>query len=434
MRQPDRKECLDYFRSRPVYEKLFRKFRKKYESLGHFGGSVVLTDLTREEKAQLGGFLQKDVTAQKSVTVSAERLTRALSDSKFSDFTWEEILEAYFRGPLSSNKDRRQQEDEERRLFFQNILEHCEAGPGRQWLSALIEEKADGFRMLLQQYHEDKENLRQSLIHVLRAIAMLPCLTGKTERLPVFAASVTGNPHYFDEGALGERLLSAFMRGYIPAEADAGKRQGREERKWLWYRAGIVMDDLSNYTLAYGIRAQRKDGPEHPGFTGFYDVREPVLLTLLTVGQLQSARAGEGAGGRIYVVENPAVFSILTAERPEIAAVCTNGQPRLATLALMDMLCESHTFYYAGDFDPEGLLIAQRLQERYGQALRFWNYEASHYLYNLSDVSLNATRLKKLEGVHAEGLQEIKRAMYEKKRAAYQEKLVGVYLDSIKTN
>ena len=28
-------ECLDYFRQRPVYEKLFQKFREKYASLGH---------------------------------------------------------------------------------------------------------------------------------------------------------------------------------------------------------------------------------------------------------------------------------------------------------------------------------------------------------------------------------------------------------------
>lgn len=26
-------ECLDYFRQRPVYEKLFQKFREKYASL-----------------------------------------------------------------------------------------------------------------------------------------------------------------------------------------------------------------------------------------------------------------------------------------------------------------------------------------------------------------------------------------------------------------
>ena len=40
-------ECLQYFRERPVYEKVFQKMRGKYESLGHIGGKVVLTGLSR---------------------------------------------------------------------------------------------------------------------------------------------------------------------------------------------------------------------------------------------------------------------------------------------------------------------------------------------------------------------------------------------------
>ena len=55
-------ECLQYFRERPVYEKVFQKMRGKYESLGHIGGKVVLTGLSLQDKSQLGGFLQKDYT------------------------------------------------------------------------------------------------------------------------------------------------------------------------------------------------------------------------------------------------------------------------------------------------------------------------------------------------------------------------------------
>lgn len=57
---------------------------------------------------------------------------------------------------------------------------------------------------------------------------------------------------------------------------------------------------------------------------------------------------------------------------------------------------EEHEFYYAGDFDPEGLLIAQRL--------------------------------KKLERVRFSELQEIKELMLREKKAAYQEAMMGEYL------
>ena len=56
----DKKECRAYFLERSVYKKLFAKIQEKYAGIGHFGGTFLLDDLTKEEKEQLGGFLQKD--------------------------------------------------------------------------------------------------------------------------------------------------------------------------------------------------------------------------------------------------------------------------------------------------------------------------------------------------------------------------------------
>ena len=73
-------ECLDYFRQRSVYEKLFQKFKEKYASLGHMGGKAVLSGLTLAEKQDLSGFLQKDYTENKTVTVSAGLLEMCIRD------------------------------------------------------------------------------------------------------------------------------------------------------------------------------------------------------------------------------------------------------------------------------------------------------------------------------------------------------------------
>ena len=43
-------ECVCYFKERSVYKKLFGKVCEKYHSLGHLGGSVTMTGLTKEEK------------------------------------------------------------------------------------------------------------------------------------------------------------------------------------------------------------------------------------------------------------------------------------------------------------------------------------------------------------------------------------------------
>ena len=102
------------------------------------------------------------------------------------------------------------------------------------------------------------------------------------------------------------------------------------------------------------------------------------------------------------------------------------GQPRLATLLLLDFLKEKHSFYYHGDFDPEGLLIAQRLKERYGERLRLWNYRADWYERYLSDVNLSEVRMRKLEKVYLPELLEVKMQMQKRKRAAYQEAMLDM--------
>ncbi len=206
--------------------------------------------------------------------------------------------------------------------------------------------------------------------------------------------------HYFDVGTVAEKLLLTMLSSYLQEEKDI-KLSETERKSQIFYRAGILKDDLSNDTLAYGIRAWKQDGSLHEGIEGFSKEGEPVRLTLRTIGNLQSASARQE---RIYLMENPAVFSVLVKKYPDCAAICVNGQPRLATLLLLDFLKENHTFYYQGDFDPEGLLIAQRLKERYGERFKLWNYRVDWYEQYLSNVELSEVRMKKLEKVSLPGI------------------------------
>ena len=108
--------------------------------------------------------------------------------------------------------------------------------------------------------------------------------------------------------------------------------------------------------------------------------------------------------------------------------MCGNGQTRLATLVLLDLFGSDAEFWYAGDYDPEGLLIAQRLKERYGERLHFWQYRREFYEKYRSDVEISDRSIKKLDRVYREELQDIKQAMKRQKKAAYQEAMLGEYL------
>lgn len=431
-----RQECLEYFKARPVFRKLFEKMRAKYVGLGRLGGTVTLNGLTAEEKQQLGGFFQKDYAENKAVTVSGKLMEKALGSSRFAGLSWEEILEGYFGEPLVARKDLKQQKERTREMFFRAILDECAENRGKAWLETVLSGHGGGYAMILQQYKENPQKLKDTLQNVLKGIGRLPAFCGeaqgdpgKKELLPVFAANVTGDPHYFDQGTAGERLLTAFLESdfgeHKNRSAFAGNRSGlsaAEYKKKLFYEAGILKDELSNDVLAYGIRGWRNNGEEHKGIQGFYSMKEPVKLTLQTLGGLSSIRGADQAP--VYVVENPAVFSILVRQYPNRTFICGNGQVNLAVLVLMDQLAEHHTFRYAGDFDPEGLLIAQRLKLRYEDKLQFWNYQTELYEAYKSNVTLNAERLKKLERVVLPELEEIKKALKKEKRAAYQEAMI----------
>lgn len=415
-------ECMLYFKARPVYKKLFLKMRDKYAGFGHFGGTAMLTSLSREEKSQLGGFFQRDYTSNKTITISADLMKKCLESSKFAGLTWELILETYFGEPLQVKKEIELAESKRREDYFAEILESISDESGREWLRSILEEKKEGYLLITQLYKESPEELRSILTYVTTGIAKLKVFQDKKQKelLAVFSANVTGNPHYFDEGKTGEKLLF----NYLGERNFDLKQEGlsrAEYKNRIYYEAGILKDEVSNDALAYGIHGWKPDGGLHEGIEGFLENREPVKLTLQTIGRLEKVC---GQSSQVYVVENPAVFSVLIREYPQRTVICGNGQLRLAVLILMDKFSCDTVFWYAGDFDPEGLLIAQKLKVRYGERLKLWKYEADLYETYLSEVELSDRRMKKLEQVSVQELQEIREAMYKKRRSAYQESMM----------
>lgn len=421
-------ECVAYFRERPVYGRLFQAVWEKYRGLGHLGGSVTLSGLSAEDARQLGGFLQKNCEGKRTLAVSANTLEKALADSRFSTLTWEEILQAYFGKALVSKSQQRQLEQSEREAFFFRILKNTKEHSGKAWLQECLQMQNEGKSLLMKHYRENSEELARVLRLVLDAVPELPFLRAgntKKELLAVFAARTTLDPHFFDSGTLGEQLLTAFLRYALP---DSGERSAflAEEKAALFYEAGLLKDALSNDVLVYGIHALTADGQYHEGIEGFTARHEPVKLTLMTLGNLKKVLT---AGGKVvYIVENPAVFSTLINVWQDEVIVCGNGQMRLAALVLLDLFdCDTH-FFYAGDYDPEGLVIAQRLHRRYEGRVHMWNYRREYYNKYKSDVLISDKRLKKLEKIDLEELSEIKEALQEEKRAVYQEAMLREYL------
>ena len=83
--------------------------------------------------------------------------------------------------------------------------------------------------------------------------------------------------------------------------------------------------------------------------------------------------------------------------------------------------------WYCGDFDPEGLQMAQRMLRRC-PGLKLWHYEVQDYIKALSNKSFNARRRRILESCGCEELAAIQHRMLQDQRCGYQEKLLEDYL------
>lgn len=423
-------EAVEYFKKKPVYEKLFNEFKKKYESHGKIGGIAVLTGLSTGDKEDISGFLMKDFTSEEEVRVSAKLFEKALLKSRFSSLTTLDILTHYFGIKLRTNKEKSEENEGKRAEYLAELTGYTDKAYIKEWLTGVFCTGADGAVVIARSYNADKNELKIILQKLIKAIPMLPYFQGgkKKELLAVFAAQAAGNPHFFDDNTLAGNLLTAFLRDYFRFgyEDDLSEAENRSN---VLFKAGIVKDTLSNDVIAYGIRGRCVDGSLHQGMEGFLHQKEPVKLSLLTLANLEETFTNS-VDRRVYIVENPAVFSILTSRFPEKAFICSYGQIRRAVFMLLDLFDKNTVFSYAGDFDPEGLLIAERLKKRYGERLIFWKYETDIYLKYMSEEKLTKQRIKKLDGVRDATLLKIAELMREEGRAAYQESMLEEYVNS----
>ena len=89
--------------------------------------------------------------------------------------------------------------------------------------------------------------------------------------------------------------------------------------------------------------------------------------------------------------------------------------------------------HYAGDIDPEGLGIAQKLSLRYPKYTRFWKMGLDDYYKSIADVEISMERLKKLDSIFVSDLIPVAEKIREKKQPGYQEALVTEMIEELKT-
>lgn len=422
--------AVSYFKSRPGLHRMLVKVREKYQSLNHLGGSIQLTKLTLEEKDHLGAFFQKSLQYQKSLTIPVSKIEYQLARTRYAGLSFKEILDAYFEEDIIGNQVVKIQYLENREKNFLEWLEMFAEGKGKFWLEDALETDNPVRRYIYQKYKEDELNCFHHLSIVVLALNELPYKSVHPKKVAQFSAEITGDPHFFDVGSEGEKWLTFALASVLGKNANS--IQSAEKRAELYFQFGLIRDTLFNFTFCYQIEVYKRGKEPHRGIRGNNLEDEAQIITLETLSQVEEVCCHKGY---VYVVENPTVFHALVKERSSRQAVsllCTNGQPNISSLVLLDLIVQAgQTIYYSGDFDPEGLRIAESLKSRYGSQLQFWRLTPDDYRSALSKKDLTPLQLKKLEKLVSEELIILAEMMKELKRAGYQESITQYYLDDI---
>lgn len=427
-------EAVDFFKGEKAYDKLFRAFRKKYESLGRIGGTVRVNQFTDAELEEIAGFFGVPAGRLKAkASISMAAFDAQLADTRFGDVGLKAVLDAYFAETIMSNKQKRRREQEQ--LYstlhalkgqYPNLafwLDDLLAGPGeRRWMLQLAEKDAVYFERLVDVLSE--------------AFDMLP---GAPERLPLFSQRVTGNPHAFDlHTDLGRLLLHVLalessgrpVQPERPEQPDRGCADtpftvpaSTEGVNALLQQYNIYRDDLLNYVTASGFFAEREAGPD-PVWEAA--VRQETVQIIPLRELVDLVRVYPARGSDVWIVENSGVCATLLDYAPGASIVCTNGQFTLAAFMLLDRLAEAGCIlHYAGDFDPEGLGMAERLLDRYPEGtVQLWHMDVDAYRKSNPVNILSDERLEKLNNIANKQLARVAVDMRLVAKAGYQEALV----------
>lgn len=410
------KECASYFKNNRGYEKIFQQMREKWRSYGKISGNIIVNNPTSEEREAVKKFLGI-VSDSKKIKFKMLDFEKALKESKFNNIELLNLLEEYFQEKIIYQKEEKKLIEEKKIRFFENIreklkIESIYSEEIEKLLDTIILEKSYLFK-----YGEDNFETEKMIFLSLKAVNYLKNLEERV-KIAILGAEIAKSPHYFDRGSAAGNFLIYLLCLLFDIE----ETKGAEDILEVYYKANIEVDSVSNYVACFGIRLYTKLG-EHKAYREFIKDSEEYLVTLSNLSKIVKADSGNK---RVFIVENQMVFSYLCEcfKDRNISILCTSGQLKTAALILIDMLCEAGCkIYYSGDFDPEGIEIAEKLIQR-NKNIVPWCFLKEDYRRTISENIISDERLKKLDKIENICFKELIEEIKREKKAGYQELLL----------
>ncbi len=395
---------MNYFKE-PDLNLLFASLKEKYIKKSKLTGTISIIP-NEAEANKIGRFLGLNLKANTKNIIKITQIEIALKKSKFENLTILEILN-YIYGNIVTKEQKEQTKEQINSKLLKELLATFAN-------TSLCENIKENLKNPL--YYKKViyllNNNKSLLYNIFKAIINLPTIKAEYINLSIFASQITNDPHYFDLETTNNREFLWFSSYYLNLEFANTRKRKLEILNML----GLYTDNVSNFVITYNFY-----GSVYLDYLA--QNNEPVLLSLNNIEKLSNIYA---LNKKVIILENPSILNLIMLKKHRCAFIITSGNTNIACYKLLDKL-NNHIFYYNGDYDPEGLLIADKLKRKYLN-LNLIGYDNNLYIKAKSNKIISSSRLKKLNTITAEELQEIKENLLKTNNPGYQEKIVNELL------
>lgn len=396
-----------YFIEQQGFDRFINKLYDKYKSLSRFSGNIKLTNLTKEESISLSRFFGVNYQIGETITIKIKKFIDIMNNSKYTDFDINTLVEEYLQIKLVTKKEEKSSSDNYEQVFYQEIINNNNISIGAKWLSDVVSQKLVPYKLIHQRYNKNKISLKKELTNIIKLIDNLP--VNSKILLPIYSSTYTGDPHYLDLDNNHSNLFF-YCLSYINK---IDYPNNREEKIKLLSLNNIEIDNLTNYVITYNLLSNKE-------YINMFSVNKESLI--LNLQNIINTKYFDTKSKKVFIFENPSILTEIISRNIDASIIISSGFPNMSVYLLIDKLInKGNKIYYNGDFDPEGLLIANRLKERYTDNLILFCYDKINYNNCLSNKKINDKRLNKLSKVNSLELLEIKQLLLNTKYCSYQE-------------
>ena len=342
----------------PALAPLWVAARERLERRGSDArGRVTLRGLDTEQRRAVARLLGARLEPEGDVWVRLEDLDDALQHQALAA-TLPDVLES-LGGRLVRRPSRRTVRAQAHAIVFGDIAQH----------PAMVRHPAlagwvDGLRARGRLAHFPPDAGRALLRAALDVADRLPA---DGVPLPVLAGAAVGDTHALDRGT----SLAVLVESALPiiTATDAS------DRRTLWSAAGVAVEGVSSSALVLNLRVEHER--LGPLFAAAASAGEPLHVTLR---MLRDADVLRPDADLVSMCENRSVIEA-TADRlgsDSKPLVCLSGEPTTAGRRLVAALVAGGArLRYHGDFDPDGVAIANRI---IGAPVEPWRFGTDDYL------------------------------------------------------